>query len=70
MNDILRLLERQAAWQRSRAALSWSEKVRMSEAIRQSVVQFRRVESRSTSGDSTSSSSPGQTPTVKSPSAE
>lgn len=40
MNEIERLLERQARWQRSRRALSWPEKIRMAEQIRASVEQW------------------------------
>lgn len=38
--DVVKLLERQAAWQKSRAALTWEEKIRMVEAVRESVAQF------------------------------
>jgi hypothetical protein len=41
MSDVLKLLERQAKWQKSRAALSWPEKIRMAEAIRESIQQLR-----------------------------
>lgn len=38
MNDqIADLLKRQAAWQRSRASLTWAEKLRQSVALRQSL---------------------------------
>jgi hypothetical protein len=43
MSDIQRLLERQAAWQKNRKSLSWPEKIRMAEAIRESVLQIRRT---------------------------
>jgi hypothetical protein len=43
MSDIQKLLERQAEWQKSRKSLSWPEKIRMAEAIRESVLQFRRA---------------------------
>lgn len=38
MSDIEQLLERQARWQKSRKSLSWPEKIRMAEAIRESVL--------------------------------
>lgn len=41
MIDVLELLERQARWQRSRSSLTWSEKIRMVEAIRETALQFR-----------------------------
>ena len=41
MFDVKRLLEKQAQWQRNRASLSWPEKIRMVEAIRESVQQLR-----------------------------
>ncbi len=41
MFDIHELLERQARWQKDRSSLSWAEKVRMAEAIRESVKQLR-----------------------------
>ena len=43
MSDIQRLLERQAEWQKRRKSLSWAEKIRMAEAIRESVLQFQRT---------------------------
>jgi hypothetical protein len=35
-------LERQAAWQRARARLSWGEKLRASVAIRRSLISLRK----------------------------
>jgi hypothetical protein len=42
MDDVKTMLERQADWQKSRAKLSWAEKVRMAEAVRESVATLRR----------------------------
>lgn len=42
-NEIRALLERQARWQRSRRLLSWSQKVRIAESVRESVLQLRRA---------------------------
>jgi len=42
MNEIRELLERRAEWQRNRRSLSWSEKVRMAERIRESVLILSR----------------------------
>ncbi len=41
--EIRELFERQARWQRSRRSLSWAEKVRLVEAIRESVLALRRA---------------------------
>jgi hypothetical protein len=41
MTDIQRLLERQAKWQKSRRSLSWPEKVRMAEAMREAIHHLR-----------------------------
>ena len=41
MRDIQKMLERQARWQKGRAALSWPEKIRMAEAIRESIRLLR-----------------------------
>ncbi len=34
MNDVKEMFERLARWQRSRAKLSWTEKLRMAETLR------------------------------------
>ncbi len=34
MSEVLKLLEKQARWQKSRKDLSWAEKVRMAERVR------------------------------------
>jgi hypothetical protein len=39
--DIRDLLERQARWQKSRVVLPWSEKVRLAEAVRESILRLR-----------------------------
>ena len=41
MTDKRELFERQAAWQAGRRHLSWPEKVRMAEAIRESLIRLR-----------------------------
>ena len=41
MTDKRELFERQAAWQAGRRHLSWPEKVRMAEAIRESLIGLR-----------------------------
>ncbi len=45
MSDTRKLLERQAAWQKTRAALTWPEKIRMAEAVRESASQLSRARS-------------------------
>ena len=41
MYDVMKLLERQAAWQKGRKNLPWPEKIRIAEAIRESILQIR-----------------------------
>lgn len=41
MSDVQRMLEKQAQWQKARKALSWPEKIRMAERIRESVIRLR-----------------------------
>ena len=43
MNDVCSLLERQAAWQKTRARLSWSEKIRQAEVLRDAFLNLRRT---------------------------
>jgi hypothetical protein len=43
MIDLPALFRRQTAWQQARRFLSWSEKIRMAEALRESVLQLRRA---------------------------
>ena len=45
MTDVRRLLERQAEWQKARGGLSWLEKIRMAEAMRETLRQFRSMAS-------------------------
>ena len=44
MNEVQALLEKQARWQKSRQALSWPEKIRMAEAIRETARQLRQMQ--------------------------
>ncbi len=53
-DEIRKLLDRQAAWQKSRAALPWAEKVRMAEAVREGVAKFKRTWPLATAGASVS----------------
>jgi len=41
MDEVQQLLERQARWQKARKNLSWPEKVRMAEMVRESTRQWR-----------------------------
>ena len=43
MSDTPKQLEGQSTWQKGRAALTWPEKVRMAEAVRESLAQLRRT---------------------------
>ena len=43
MNEIERLLERQARWQKRLRDLAWPEKVRMAQAIRDSVARWSLI---------------------------
>ena len=38
MFDVKKMLERQARWQQSRAKLSWTEKLRMAEILREAAL--------------------------------
>lgn len=42
MTDVEEMLKRQAEWQKSRQHLTWPEKIRMAEQVRDSVVALRR----------------------------
>lgn len=41
MTDVLELLQRQTEWQKSRASLSWSEKLVLAEALRDAAAAMR-----------------------------
>lgn len=41
MNDVKHNLQRQAAWQKGRAALSWPDKIRMAAEMREAIRQLR-----------------------------
>lgn len=41
MTDLEAMLKRQADWQKSRRSLTWPEKIRMAERVRESVGQLR-----------------------------
>ena len=43
MHDVHKLLERQATWQKSRARLSWPEKMRQAEILRDTLLKMRLV---------------------------
>lgn len=44
MTDIERMLKRQAEWQKSRQALTWPEKIRQAERVRDSAEQLRATD--------------------------
>jgi hypothetical protein len=41
MNSLTAMLERQAAWQRSRAQMSWSKKLRLARELRKAALALR-----------------------------
>ena len=41
MTDLEDMLKRQAQWQKSRKSLTWPEKIRMAERVRERVKQLR-----------------------------
>ncbi|MBK5296609.1 MAG: hypothetical protein JJE40_05565 [Vicinamibacteria bacterium] len=41
MTDVDDLLKRQAEWQKSRQSLTWPEKIRMAERVRESISLLR-----------------------------
>ena len=43
MNNTRQLLERQAAWQKTRASLSWPEKIRQVELLHDTLLKLRRT---------------------------
>ena len=43
MTDMGKLFQRQTAWQKGRTALTWPEKIRMAEAIREWVSRLSRA---------------------------
>jgi hypothetical protein len=47
--DVQELLRRQAEWQRSRQALSWPEKIRMAQEIRESIRTLRATSAKNVS---------------------
>ncbi len=51
MFDVKSMLERQAAWQRGRAQLSWAEKLRMAVIMRETQRQLRASNHKASSSD-------------------
>ncbi len=41
MDDVKKLFQRQAAWQKGRKSLPWPEKIRIAEEVRESILQIR-----------------------------
>jgi hypothetical protein len=41
MDDVQQMLRRQAVWQKSRQSLTWPEKIRLAEMVRESAQQLR-----------------------------
>jgi hypothetical protein len=53
MTELEKLFEQQAAWQKSLQHLPWHEKIRMAEAMRETIAQFRKPKPGSRSRDET-----------------
>ena len=51
MTDIQDLLKRQAEWQAAKRRLSWSEKVRLVQALHDAIRQFQDMRSRKGRGE-------------------
>jgi hypothetical protein len=47
MDEVKALFERQARWQRSRARLSWTEKLRMAEILREAALAMASSQKKS-----------------------
>jgi hypothetical protein len=62
MTEIQALFDRQARWQRDLVALSWPEKIRMVEAIRESVLRLRASRPAAQGATSTEATGPGRDP--------
>lgn len=45
MTELVAMLQRQAAWQRARADMSWTDKLRLAVRLRQAAVALRKIES-------------------------
>ena len=46
MNDVEQMLRRQALWQKSRQSLTWPEKIRLAERLREGLRQWRATPTR------------------------
>ncbi len=42
MNELQQMFERQARWQRTRRKLTWAEKIRLAEDMRESLIRLRK----------------------------
>lgn len=51
MNDVREMMNRQAAWQKSRARLSWPEKIKQAEILRDAFMKLRSAHSVKPIGD-------------------
>jgi hypothetical protein len=54
MDDLQAIFERQAAWQRSRARLSWAEKLRMSLVMREARLAMKQPAAKAARGTGSS----------------
>jgi hypothetical protein len=60
MSDIRHLLQRQAAWQKKRETLSWPDKIRVVEAMQETLRLFRVVKDKDHKPAENNSSSSGK----------
>jgi len=51
MNDLRQMMNRQAEWQKTRARLSWPEKIRQAEILRDACLKLRFVNTAKPVGD-------------------
>jgi hypothetical protein len=54
MNDVYQMMRRQAAWQKTRVSLSWPEKIKQAEVLRDAYLKLRSVTVAKHTGDKAS----------------
>jgi hypothetical protein len=60
MNDVSQMMDRQAAWQKTRAKLSWPEKMKQAEVLRDACKKLRVSNTAKPLGPGQSVKDPGQ----------
>lgn len=51
MNDVYQMMRRQAVWQKTRICLSWPEKIKQAEVLRDACLKLRSVNVAKRTGD-------------------